>query len=122
MDGMTLAQLHRERTDEALAGAAQCGDLEAYTLLIARYRDIAFAYAFACLGSREEAEDAAQEAFVRAYLHISQFRTSQIWGAWLMRILRNHCTDLKRRKRHTETPLEDLELPGNLPSPETSAL
>ena len=122
MDGMTLAQLHKDRTDEALAGAAQSGDLEAYTLLIARYRDVAFAYAFACLGNTDEAEDAAQEAFVRAYLHLPQFRTSQIWGAWLMRILRNHCTDLKRRKCRTETPLSDLELPSGLPSPETAAL
>ncbi len=122
MDGMTLAQLHNERTDEALASAAQCGDLEAYTLLIARYRDIALAYAFACLGNAEEAEDAAQESFVRAYLSLSRFRTSQIWGAWLMRILRNHCTDLKRRKRNSDSSLLDLELPSDLPSPETTAL
>jgi RNA polymerase sigma-70 factor, ECF subfamily len=122
MDGMTLVQHQTERTDEMLASAAQAGDRDSFAILIARYREIALAYAFACLGNRDEAEDAAQEAFVRAYLSLAQFRVSQVWGAWLMRILRNHCTDLKRRKRTTETPLWDMELPSDLPSPETSTL
>lgn len=122
MDGMTLVQHQTERTDEVLASAAQKGDLDCFAVLIARYREIALAYAFACLGNRDEAEDAAQEAFVRAYLSLAQFRVSQVWGAWLMRILRNHCTDLKRRKRNTEMSLRDGELPSDFPSPEASTL
>ena len=122
MDSMTLVQHQKECTDEMLASAAQIGEMESFAILISRYREIALAYAFACLGNRDEAEDAAQEAFVRAYLHLAQFRASQSWGAWLLRILRNHCTDLKRRKRSTETPLWSVELPSDSPSPEASAL
>ena len=122
MNSMTLAQYQTERTDEVLASAAQKGDPDSFTILIARYREITLAYAYAFLGNRDEAEDAAQEAFVRAYLSLAQFRVSQVWGSWLMRILRNHCTDLKRRKQSTEMPLWNMELPSDFPSPETSAL
>jgi RNA polymerase sigma-70 factor, ECF subfamily len=118
MDGMTLAQGAAERTDEMLAGAAQAGDQEAFAILVERYRDVALAYAFACLGSREEAEDAAQEAFVRAYLSLMRFRASESWGAWLMRILRNHCTDLVRRRKSRVPFLLDADLPDPLPLPE----
>ena len=121
MDGMTLVQHQTERTDEILASAAQAGDLDSFAILIARYREIALAYAFACLGNRDEAEDAAQEAFVRAYLSLARFRVSQVWGAWLMQILRNHCTDLKRRKRNTELSLWERELQSDSPSPEINA-
>lgn len=122
MVGMTLAQRVGERTDEMLAGAAQTGDSEAFAILVSRYRDVALAYAYACLGSREEAEDAAQEAFVRAYQALPRFRVGESWGAWLMRILRNHCTDVMRRRKH-RAPFElEGDLPDPLPSPEDAAL
>ncbi|GAB4277848.1 MAG: RNA polymerase sigma factor RpoE [Deferrisomatales bacterium] len=54
--------------------------------------------AFSLLGDWEEARDAAQEAFVKAYRKRSGFRAEAAWGTWFYRILVNHCRDQLRRR------------------------
>jgi RNA polymerase sigma-70 factor (ECF subfamily) len=89
---------------------------------MARHRGLAFAYARARLGSREEAEDALQECFVRAFLSLNHYRGSRPWGAWFMAIVRNHCTDLGRRKRiRVAEPLVEWEV-DRAPGPEDRLL
>jgi RNA polymerase sigma-70 factor (ECF subfamily) len=56
------------------------------------------------LGSTDRAEDAAQEAFIRAYRALASYDSAQPFGAWIMKIARNHCLDLLRR-RSTEKAL-----------------
>lgn len=109
-------------SDETLAAAARSGDRRAFDTLVARYRDTAFAYALARLDSREEAEDIAQEAFVRALVTLNRFRVEASWGAWLMRIVRNLCHDaLRRRRVRSSITLDDRWIDAG-PSPEMSAL
>jgi RNA polymerase sigma-70 factor (ECF subfamily) len=95
----TLAAMPLEASDEAMATLARGGDAEAYAALVGRYRDVAYAYALTRLRSRDDAEDVAQEAFIRAYGSLGQYRGGGSWGAWLMRIVRNLCTDAERRRR-----------------------
>jgi RNA polymerase sigma-70 factor (ECF subfamily) len=85
-------------TDESLAASARNGDRVAFTTLVERYRRQAFAVAYAMLGNREDAEDVAQEAFVRAYRALGEFDARRSWGAWLMSIVRNLCRDTARRR------------------------
>lgn len=111
-----------DRTDEALAAAAKAGDRSAFSALMARYRGLAFAYARARLGSREEAEDALQDCFVRAYLSLHHYRGLRPWGAWFLAIVRNHCTDMERRKRvRVSEPLGEWQVDG-APGPEERLL
>lgn len=117
-----MVQERVEESEERLVQAAMAGDRSAFTALTLRYRDVAFAYAFAVLHSREEAEDATQEAFLRAFQSLGRFRFGSRWGTWVMRILRNHCIDLLRRKRKFDVaPLQET-LATSLPSPELQAL
>src|SRR5262245_28254358 len=103
MTSVAMAETPLQVTDESLVGAARAGDAQAFSQLVDRYREVAFAYAYARLRDRDEAEDVAQEAFVRAYLALGGFRASGCWSAWVMRILRNLCTDaLRRRGRRAE--------------------
>lgn len=107
-----------DRTDEALAAAAKSGDRAAFSTLMARHTRLAFAYTRARLGSREEAEDALQECFVRAFLSLNHYRGARPWGAWFMAIVRNYCTDLGRRKRlRVAETLAEWEVDGS-PGPE----
>lgn len=109
-----------DRTDESLAAEAISGDQAAFSLLMTRHRGLAFAYVRARLGNREEAEDALQECFVRAYLSLDRYRGARPWGAWFMAIVRNHCTDLGRRKRvRVAEPLVEWEADRS-PGPEDS--
>jgi RNA polymerase sigma-70 factor (ECF subfamily) len=126
MQGMATQRLgvssEPEDADGTLVRAARAGDREAFSLLVARYRGVVFAYAYARLRSREEAEDLAQDAFTRAYLSLATLRGVQAWQPWLMRILRNLCRDQERRRRVRRTdPLDDEWLAGGA-TPEAAAL
>jgi RNA polymerase sigma-70 factor (ECF subfamily) len=108
--------------DEALVAAARAGDQKAFAELVERHRDLAFGYALARLRNREEAEDVAQEAFVRAYQQLGGLRWCRSWDAWLMRILRNLCHDALRRKRVRQAEPFDPDWLDGDPSPEQAVV
>jgi len=76
-------------TDSGLVERARRGDIRAYEELVRRYQDVAFRLAYTILGSAEEAEDAAQEGFVRAYHALGRFRRGAPVRPWLLTIVAN---------------------------------
>ena len=76
-------------TESGLVERARRGDVRAYEELVRRYQDIAFRLAYTILGSVEEAEDAAQEGFVRAYRALDRFRRGAPVRPWLLTIVAN---------------------------------
>jgi len=88
--------------DEAeWARAAAAGDKASFARLVEKHKATVFGLCFRLVGTTDEARDAAQEAFVRAYTSIRDFDARQPFGAWVLRIARNHCIDLLRRRRPT---------------------
>jgi RNA polymerase sigma-70 factor (ECF subfamily) len=86
--------------DEAeWARAAASGDKAAFARLVEKHKQSVHGLCYRLLGGGEEARDAAQEAFVRAYTGIGDFDSRQPFAAWVLRIARNHCIDLLRRRR-----------------------
>jgi len=83
------------------ARAASGGDKAAFARLVEKHKQSVHGLCFRLLGTAEEARDAAQEAFVRAYTGIGDFDPRQPFAAWVLRIARNHCIDLLRRRRPT---------------------
>jgi RNA polymerase sigma-70 factor (ECF subfamily) len=73
------------------------GDVEQYALLVHRYRDRYARYAVSMLGSRDDADDAVQDAFVRAYTALAQCREPEKFANWFFLILRNRCFAERRR-------------------------
>jgi RNA polymerase sigma-70 factor (ECF subfamily) len=118
----TMAQAVPGVSDEALAAAARNGDRAAYAQLVERYRDLAYACAFALLRSREDAEDAAQEAFLRAYASLPRYDPRRCWAAWMMRIVRNLCRDVHRRRQVRVAALHSLRPDEAHPGPEAAVL
>jgi RNA polymerase sigma-70 factor (ECF subfamily) len=111
-----------EASDEALVRAARDGDRGAFSLLIARHRELVFAYVFARLRDREEAEDIAQETFVRAYRSLGGLRRPGTWQSWLLQIARNLAHDSLRRGRVRRSAPLDETWPAHNPSPESDLL
>ena len=70
-------------------------------MLVARYTLRAHRAAF-LLGAGEEADDAVQEAFVKAFRHLSRFRAGEPFGPWLLRIVANETRNLTRSRRRRE--------------------
>jgi RNA polymerase sigma-70 factor (ECF subfamily) len=101
--------------DGELVARTLDGDLDAYARLMARYRDSFGAYAMHMLGTREDAQEAMQDSFVRAYRGLAGCRQPERFAAWLFRIVVNRCRTMQRRlrrnRRFTE-PLPDA-VPAN---------
>jgi len=91
---------------QAWIQAAQRGDLDAFNQLVLAYQDAVYNVAYRILGDRAAAEDATQEAFLRAWQHIRSYRGGS-WRGWLFRIVTNACYDhLRRKQRRPAVSLE----------------
>jgi len=88
------------------------------------YVDRVHAFAYRMLGSRADAEDITAEAFTRALANLGTFSWQRGgFGAWLMRIARNLCYDLLRRKARATGPLPESDLPDLIgPGPEQAVI
>jgi len=80
-----------EASDAELVRRVRIGDIGAYGALVARYRDRLGRYAVHMIGDREDAEEALQDAFVRAYRSLARCDDPERFGAWLYGILVNRC-------------------------------
>lgn len=89
--------------EEFLVRAAQRGDLEAFGELMRRYEQTTYRVALRMLGSPAEAEDAAQDAFLRAWRSLPRFQGSSSFGTWLYRITTNRCLNIIAARRPSET-------------------
>jgi RNA polymerase sigma factor (sigma-70 family) len=83
------------------------GDRNAYNGIVRRFQDMAVGYAYALLGDFHLAEDAAQEAFVGAYLDLSDLREPAAFPGWFRRIIFTRCHSMTRGKRIPTTAVED---------------
>lgn len=86
--------LIKERINQVIKG-----DHNAFGEIVEIYKDKVFQICFRMLGNRQEAEDLAQEAFVRAYVNIRSFNITMKFSTWLYRIATNLCIDRLRKKK-----------------------
>ncbi|MDP4163218.1 MAG: RNA polymerase sigma factor SigW [Bacillota bacterium] len=75
------------------------GDQNAFGEIVEIYKDSLYQVCYRILGNRQEAEDAAQEAFIRAYVNINSFNIELKFSTWIFRIATNLCIDRIRRKK-----------------------
>jgi RNA polymerase sigma-70 factor (ECF subfamily) len=104
-------------SDEELLDAHVHGDRGAFGQLVARHERRVYGVCLRLLGSREDAEDATQEAFLAALRRAASFRGEAAFSTWLFRIAINAATDQARRRgRARAVPLEPEELVAAAPS------
>ena len=89
--------------DEIAIEKCRNGEQEAFRHLVEKYQRQAVSHATAILGNREDALDAAQEAFIDAFKALKQFDSSRPFYPWFYVLLRNRCFKLAARKRETES-------------------
>lgn len=85
------------------------GDTEAFGVLVDRYHERCVRLALNIVGNREDAEDAAQESFLRAYRYLSGYREREKFAAWLYKILVNQCRTIMARRQRRELPVPEWE-------------
>ena len=99
-----------EPTDEAIVRRVLQGDTAAYRLIVDRYQDVMFACALAITTNAADAQDAAQEAFIRLYRALNQFDLSRPLKPYLLRIAVNCSRTIVATRRHWQ-PLEEMPEP-----------
>lgn len=84
--------------DSELIRRVRDGQRDAYADLVRRYQDKVLRLCLSALANADDAEDAAQEIFLKAYRSLPQFRGASSFSTWLYRIAANHCRDLLRSR------------------------
>jgi len=116
------ARIAQRRADEAeLAARAQGGDRAAFGTLFERYAAQARRVARAVLGDPDDADDAAQDAFLSALVKLGQYDRRRPFGPWLMRIVANAATDRRRRRAVRQAEPLDAGLAAGGPRPDAEA-
>jgi len=96
--------------EPTLLAAARRGDHAAYAELVERYQAAIFRLAFRILRRQADAEDATQEAFVRAYVHLDTYNDGFRFYTWLAAITSHYCYRLLRQRRTLTLPEDGHEL------------
>lgn len=99
-----------ETSDKELILRHLEGDSEAFALLLDRYLTPIYNFAYRLCGNAEEAQDIAQETFIKAWEHIEKFRIDDSFKTWIYQIARNTTIDHLRKKKHIQfTDMENSE-------------
>jgi len=101
-----------DRTDADLVALSRAGDRQAFGELMQRYQDRVYSLAYRLIGDREEAADAAQDAFLNAYRALGSFRGESAFYTWLFRIAVNAARSRQRRMSLHATQ-RSLDAPGD---------
>ncbi len=114
-------------TDQELVAAVLGGNQAAFAELVEAYQQSVYNLTYRMLGNAREAEDAAQEAFLRAYQHMRRYDPSRPFKTWLLSIASNYCIDRIRKRRLTWLSLDEPlpphpALSSNEPEPEDTAI
>ncbi len=111
--------------EKVLLRRAQAGDREAFGEIVRRYQDAVFNLCYRMLGDYHEAEDAAQETFLRAYRHLRRYDPNRRFSTWVLSIASHHCIDRLRTRRVTLVSLDAPDVyrhHGDTSHPEESVL
>jgi RNA polymerase sigma-70 factor, ECF subfamily len=105
---------------------ARAGDRSAFGNLVGAYERPVYNLCYRMLGNPHEAEDAAQETFLRAYANLEKYDPAHKFSTWIFTIANNHCIDRLRKRRAVYVSIEDNPVLENLesdqPLPEPSAV
>lgn len=113
--------------DSDLVSRAAGGDASAFQSIVEQHRSMVYRVAYQFAGNHYDAEDIAQEVFIKVYRSLDRFRQDAQLTSWLYRIVMNACIDHRRRRGSASVPLNEeaeqrlLNTPEETPGPEDRA-
>lgn len=103
-----MAEYQRSNEESLWIERATQGDDDAFTQIVESYQIPVYNLCYRMLGNKEEAEDAAQETFLRAYRNLNRYDPKRKFVTWLLSIASHYCIDRLRRRRLKLVSLDDL--------------
>ena len=105
---MILENVVTEDPERLQLENARNGDLDAFSALVERYSARVYGVCFSYLGNRQDAEDCAQETFVKAFRAMGDYQFLSSFYTWIYRIAANTCMDFRRRQnKHATVSLDE---------------
>jgi RNA polymerase sigma-70 factor (ECF subfamily) len=95
--------------EQEIIESSRTGDLNAFDQLVVAHQDRIYNLCYWILGHRDDASDATQDAFIRAFRSLDSFRGDSAFGTWLHRIAVNACLDVLQRRKRAPQTYTDLE-------------
>lgn len=112
-----LSNINKELDDSALVERTQNdGDRRAFSELVRRHQAVVYRSCYRILGDREDARDASQEAFIRAYRKLDTFEGRSAFKTWILRIAMNVSLNERSRRRFSNA---DFDLAETIPDSES---
>ena len=99
-----------KKTDEYYIREILKGDSGSFSQLVERYSHLAFSLSMKILNQREDAEEAAQDAFIKAYNSLGSFQSSSTFKTWFFRIVYNTSISKLRTRKNIEVKFEDVKI------------
>lgn len=109
-----------EEQEQTWVEQALAGDTAAFSSLVEAYQRPVYNLAYRMLGNAAEAEDASQEAFVRAYTRLDTYDPSRKFSSWMLSIASHYCIDVIRRRRVNLLSIEELPPMTDLSMPRSA--
>ncbi|MGB2897315.1 MAG: sigma-70 family RNA polymerase sigma factor [Anaerolineales bacterium] len=103
-----MAEYQRSNEEDLWIDRATQGDDDAFAQIVDNYQVPVYNLCYRMLGNKEEAEDAAQESFLRAYRNLKRYDPNRKFATWLLSIASHYCIDRLRRRRLQLVSLDDL--------------
>ena len=103
-----------DKTDYDLVLAVIQGEMAAFDMLLGRYKNLVYSVVLRMINDREEANDQAQEVFIKIYRNLEKYSPEYKFSTWVIRIATNHVIDFRRRTKNEaqtaqlETMQQDL--------------
>jgi RNA polymerase sigma factor (sigma-70 family) len=96
--------------DQKLIDTINKGDTKAYTQLVNQYKDLVYTLAIWVVRNREEAEEVAQDAFIKVFKSLDKFKGDSKFSTWIYKVTYNTCLDrIKKNKKHlNDVPIDEF--------------
>ena len=99
----------KKMSDYEIIRACLSGCAECFSELVSRYKNLVYSIILRMVTDTEEANDLAQEVFIKAYKNLNKYHPDFKFSTWIMRITTNHVIDYRRKKKQQTVPLDDME-------------
>jgi len=111
----------KTKEDYELIKCCLNGNQEAFAELVSRYKNLVYSVILRMINDHEEANDLAQEVFIKVYKNLDKYSPEYKFSTWIMRITTNLVIDFRRKKKQEIISIDDIEYePASLDTPEGS--
>ena len=108
-EGENLINTYKDKSDYEIIQMCVNGDNDCFAELVSRYKNLVYSVILRMVNDREEANDLAQEVFIKIYKNLNKYYPDYKFSTWIIRITTNHVIDYRRKKKQETIPIDEID-------------